>query len=162
MGNERRHILHHREHKHNLQRELLGKFFHQLTQHLACSSIQTDEGVIHNQDARRGKQRLGELKLAQLAAGEEDNLLIQQRFQTEETEETVTHLIVGVPSKEFTHQRDIILLRLVPTLLIVVIGICRTVGITKSNILDVIVGHGAGRRAEVVCGESLQEGKLAS
>ena len=129
-------------------------------QQLARGSIQSDERVIHDKDTRSRKQRLGQLELTEFSAGKENDLLAQHRFDTEKLKQLLSERLVLYLAQQVAHQRSIFLVVSIPTLLVVIIGIGGTVGVTKSDVPDVVVNGLCGGRMEIVCQRTVAQGIL--
>ena len=57
-----------------------------VAQLVACGRIESDEGVVENEDTWLAQERLGELELAQLTAAQGDERLVQQLFVVHDSE----------------------------------------------------------------------------
>lgn len=86
MGDERRYIIQHGEHQHDLQGGELRQLLQNRKQQVACGGVQPDERIVHDEDAGSRKQCFGQLKLTEFATGEENDSLIEHRFDTEKVE----------------------------------------------------------------------------
>ena len=161
VGNKRRYIIQHGKYQYDLQGSKLRQLLQDSVQQLARSSIQSDERVIHDKDTRIRKQRLGQLELTEFSAGKENNLLAQHRFDTEKLKQLLSERLVLYLAQQVAHQRSIFLVVCIPTLLVVIIGIGGTVGVTKSDVLDVVVSGLCGGRTEIVYQRTVAQGILA-
>ena len=161
MGNKRRYIIQHGKYQYDLQGSKLRQLLQDGVQQLARGSIQSDERVIHDKDTRSRKQRLGQLELTEFSAGKENDLLAQHRFDTEKLKQLLSERLVLYLAQQVAHQRSIFLVVSIPTLLVVIIGIGGTVGVTKSDVPDVVVSGLCGGRTEIVCQRTVAQGILA-
>lgn len=65
VGDERRYIIQHGEHQHDLQGGELRQLLQNRKQQVACGGVQPDERIVHDEDAGSRKQCFGQLKLTE-------------------------------------------------------------------------------------------------
>ena len=118
----------------------------QLLQQVACPGIQPYKGIVQYQDLRISQQSLGELKLTHLATGQQDDVFVQQRTDTEDIEQPLLPLFVFGIRHQSTHQRRRLHILRVPPLLIVMSTVGIAIRVAESDILDVITYQPGGRR----------------
>ncbi len=150
MGDERGHVVEHREYQHQLYRARAGDTLQQVGQQPARVGVEADEGVVHHQHAGLGEQGLGQLELAQLAAAQQDDFLVHERLQPKEVEEVPAPFLVPYRAQLLAHGGCLVLVVGIPALLVVVVGIGAPVGVAEGDGADVVVGRGRSRGAEVV------------
>ena len=150
MCNEFRYLLFTREHQDDLQMSLRYQCLQQLLQQVACPGIQPYKGIVQYQDLRISQQSLGELKLTHLATGQQDDVFVQQRTDTEDIEQPLLPLFVFGIRHQSTHQRRRLHILRVPSLLIVMSTVGIAIRVAESDILDVITYQPGGRRSEII------------
>ena len=161
VGDERGNVVRARHHEDDLQRPQARQLVQEFEERVPRVGVQPDEGVVHDEDEGACQQGLGYLELAQLAAGEQDDALVQQGSQAEDVEEAVRQLRMGRGAQQVAHQGDFVLVVGIPPLLVVVVGVGAAVGVAEGDVLHIIIYGLVGGRAEVIVGTSGVQGILA-
>ena len=84
LAHKCRYVVGLREYQHHFHVAVLCQYQQQFLQLVARLGIQSDEGIIHDQQLRTGKQGLGQLKLPQLTTRQGDDILVQQTLHVEQ------------------------------------------------------------------------------
>ena len=170
--------------KNHLQVCAVDKRLQELAQLLPRLSIEPHEGIVEYQDSRCREQRHGKLELAQLAAGEGDDIFVGHAVDVKELAECFTQgcttsvcgfLPAGIHperSTAFDHLPSCIekhlhggcrwvYVVLVPALLQIVSLSGIAVGITESYAADVVACQRERRRAEIISHAFAKQWELA-
>ena len=158
MGNERRNIIEHRKHKDDLHRRQPGEAFEQGEKQFTGRCIQTNKRIVHYQYPGGSQQSFSQLKFAQLPTGKENDLLVQQRLDAEEFKQFLFQPFIFDFPQHLPHGGSIFLIVGIPALLIIIVSICCTVCITKSNVFHVIIYCLSRRRRKIVFHRTFTQG----
>ena len=84
MGDERGNVFRARHHEDDSHRSQAGQIVQEFEERVPCVDVQPDEGIVQDEDEGACQQGFGYLEFAQLAAGEQDDALVQQGAQVED------------------------------------------------------------------------------
>ena len=138
MGDESWNLLLAREHEHDLQMRIRYQGGEQVREQVAGLGIESDVGIVQDEHTGTVHQGLDQLELAELATGEQHDVLVQKGLHAEQGEKLLyPRLVVGF-GQEFAHQRRGLHVLRVPSLLVIMRSVGIAIRIAERDVSDIV------------------------
>ena len=135
-----------RQDQNHLQIGHFSQFSQQCVQQSPGPRIQSNERIVHNQHPRATQQGLGQLKLAELSARQQNNMFAEHFLNAKQIVQRFPQLFVLAGRKQIGYDRRIVQVLRIPALLVIIVPVGIPVRVTESDVFDVVTSHLRFRR----------------